>query len=294
MMKTLSEKIARFGLVLALSVASATLVVGPASAADEAHATPHYPIVKPPQEPWSFAGVFGKFDTGQLQRGYQVYKEVCAACHSMELVSFRNLGQPGGPHFSEAQVKALAETYQVQDGPNDAGDMFDRPARPSDRFPSPFPNPEAAAASNNGKAPPDLSLMGKARAVERGFPWFVLDIFTQYQEGGPDYIHGLLTGYREPPEGVTVGPGLHYNVGFSSGSAIAMAPPLADGQITYADGSPETVDQYSRDVSAFLMWTAEPHLDARKRIGFQVIVFLIVFAGLLFFAKRKIWAKVAH
>ncbi|MCX5578012.1 cytochrome c1 [Kaistia terrae] len=296
MMKSLSEKIARFGLVIALGVASATLVAGPASAAEgEAHAaTPHYPIVKPPQEPWSFAGVFGRFDTAQLQRGYQIYKEVCASCHSMNLVSFRNLGQPGGPHFSEAQVKALAETFQVQDGPNDVGDMFERAARPSDRFPAPFPNPEAAAASNNGKAPPDLSLMGKARAVERGFPWFVLDIFTQYQEGGPDYIHGLLTGYKEPPEGVKIGTGLHYNVGFGSGSAIAMAPPLSDGQVTYTDGTPETVDQYSRDVSAFLMWTAEPHLDARKRIGFQVIIFLIVFAGLLYLAKRKIWANVAH
>jgi ubiquinol-cytochrome c reductase cytochrome c1 subunit len=143
-------------------------------------------------------------------------------------------------------------------------------------------------------APPDLSLMGKARAVERGFPWFVFDIFTQYQEGGPDYIHGLLTGYKEPPEGMKIGTGLHYNVGFGSGAAIAMAPPLSDGQVTYADGSPETVDQYSRDVAAFLMWTAEPHLDARKRIGFQVIIFLIVFAGLLYLAKKKIWAKVAH
>jgi len=295
MMKTLSEKIARFGLAIALGVAASTLVTGPASAAEEgAHATPHYPIVKPPQEPWSFAGVFGRFDTAQLQRGYQVYKEVCAACHSMDLMSFRNLAQPGGPHFTEAQAKAVAESFQVQDGPNDEGDMFERPGRLSDRFPAPFPNHQAAAAANNGKAPPDLSLMAKARSVERGFPWFVLDIFTQYQEGGPDYIHGLLTGYKEPPAGTEVGPGLHYNVGFASGPAIAMAPPLSDGQVTYTDGTPETLDQYSRDVAAFLMWTAEPHLDARKRIGFQVIIFLIVFAGLLYFTKKKIWSRVAH
>ncbi|MCX5495207.1 cytochrome c1 [Kaistia dalseonensis] len=302
-MKTLTKSIARLTFALSLGVATATLAGGIASAAEEpaagGHAaaegeTPHYPMIKPTLESWSFAGVFGRFDTAQLQRGYQVYKEVCSNCHSMHLVSFRNLADEGGPHFSEEQVKTLAATFQVQDGPNDAGDMFERPGRPSDRFPSPFPNPQAAAAANNGKAPPDLSLMAKARAVERGFPWFILDFFTQYEEGGPDYIHGLLTGYTDPPAGVTVPPGGHYNPHFISGPSLAMPPPLSDGQVTYTDGTPETVDQYSRDVSAFLMWAAEPHLDARKRTGFQVILFLIVFAGLLYYTKKKIWANIAH
>ncbi|MBB5751990.1 cytochrome c1 [Prosthecomicrobium pneumaticum] len=258
------------------------------------HATAHYPIRKPEPQDWSFAGIFGKYDIGQLQRGYQVYKEVCANCHSMHLVAFRNLAEEGGPGFTAAQVKALAATYTVQDGPDDNGDMFERPALPSDRFPSPYPNAQAAAASNNGKAPPDLSLMAKGRAVERGFPWFLIDIVTQYQEGGPDYIHALLTGYQDPPEGVTVPPGTHYNPYFLAGAALAMPPPLADGQVTYSDGSPETVDQYARDVSAFLMWTAEPHLEARKRIGFQVLIFLGVFAALLYLTKRKIWSNIAH
>ncbi|MCX5515616.1 cytochrome c1 [Kaistia algarum] len=295
-MKTLSGTFARIGLGLMLGAAAFSFVGGPAAANEEgAEAAPtHFPIVKPNLEPWSFAGIFGRYDTAQLQRGYQVYKEVCAACHSMHLLSFRNLAQPGGPSFSVAQAQTVAASYQVQDGPNDAGDMFERPGRLSDRFPSPFPNPEAAAAANNGKAPPDLSLMAKARAVERGFPWFVLDLFTQYEEGGPDYIHGLLTGYKDAPPGMTIPPGLHYNPHFVSGPAIAMPPPLSDGQVTYTDGSPQTVDQYARDVSAFLMWGAEPHLDARKRTGFQVIIFLLVFAGLLYVTKKKIWAKVAH
>lgn len=258
------------------------------------HATAHFPIKKPEPQDWSFAGIFGKYDIGQLQRGYQVYKEVCSNCHSMHLVAFRNLAEEGGPGFTAAQVKALAATYTVQDGPDDNGDMFERPARPSDRFPSPYPNPQAAAASNNGKAPPDLSLMAKGRAVERGFPWFLIDIVTQYQEGGPDYIHALLTGYQDPPEGVTVPPGTHYNPYFMSAAALAMPPPLTDGQVTYSDGSPETVDQYARDVSAFLMWTAEPHLEARKRIGFQVLIFLGVFSVLLYLTKRKIWSNIAH
>jgi ubiquinol-cytochrome c reductase cytochrome c1 subunit len=296
MMKTLSGTFARIGLGLMLGAAAFSFVGGPAAANEEGvEAAPtHFPIVKPNLEPWSFAGIFGRYDTAQLQRGYQVYKEVCAACHSMHLLSFRNLAQPGGPSFSVAQAQTVAASYQIQDGPNDAGDMFERPGRLSDRFPSPFPNPEAAAAANNGKAPPDLSLMAKARAVERGFPWFVLDLFTQYEEGGPDYIHHLLTGYKDAPPGMTIPPGLHYNVGFVSGAAIAMPPPLSDGQVTYTDGTPQTVDQYARDVSAFLMWAAEPHLDARKRTGFQVIIFLLVFAGLLYVTKKKIWAKVAH
>ena len=247
----------------------------------------HFPIHKPKQEDWSFAGPFGKFDKAQLQRGLKVYKEVCSACHSMDLVAFRTLEDLG---YSEAQVKALAAEYTVQDGPNADGEMFERPGIPSDHFPSPFPNKEAAAAANNGAPPPDFSLIAKARGVERGFPTFVFDIFTQYAEGGPDYIHSLLTGYDEqPPEGMEIAEGTHYNPYFIAGKSLAMAPPLSDDQVTYDDGSPQTVDQYARDVSAFLMWAAEPHLETRKQTGLGVMVFLLLFAGLVYLTKRKIW-----
>jgi ubiquinol-cytochrome c reductase cytochrome c1 subunit len=245
-------------------------------------------------ERWSFAGPFGRFDTAQLQRGYQVYKEVCANCHSMKYLAFRNLSDKGGPAFTEDQVKALAASFQITDGPNDSGDMFERPGKPSDHFPSPFPNAEAAAAANGGAAPPDLSLMAKARGVERGLLWGLVDFFTQYQEGGPDYIHALLTGFRDPPPGVVVPEGTYYNPHFLAAASLKMPPPLADDQVTYTDGSPQTVDQYSRDVSAFLMWAAEPTLNERKRIGFEVLIFLVVFAGLMYLTKKRVWEKVPH
>jgi ubiquinol-cytochrome c reductase cytochrome c1 subunit len=280
---------------LAAAVFSALLAfaVVPALAADEG-GIPSYPLKKPELQKWSFAGPFGNFDTAQLQRGYQIYKEVCSACHSMKYMTFRNLGQEGGPHFSQAEVTSLAATFQITDGPNDTGDMFQRPGKPSDHFPSPFPNVEAAAAANGGAAPPDLSLMAKARGVERGVFWAIVDFFTQYQEGGPDYIHALLTGFQDPPTGVTVPDGTYYNPYFMNAASTHMPPPLKDGIVTYTDGTPQTVDQYARDVAAFLMWTAEPHLVERKRLGFEVMVFLIVFAGLMYFTKRKVWEKVAH
>lgn len=252
---------------------------------------------KPPRTSWSFAGPFGTFDRAQIQRGFQVFRESCASCHSMSKLYFRNLSQPGGPQFSDAQVQALAAEYKVKDGPDDAGEMFERPARPADHWPSPFPNVNAAAAANGGKAPPDLSVMAKARTYERGFPWFITDVFTLYQENGPDYVAALLQGYEEPPAGFEVPPGGHYNRYFP-GHVIAMPKPLSDGQITYpkdAEGRPvvpETVAQYSKDVTAFLMWTAEPHMEARKRLGFQVMLFLLVFAGLLYYTKKKIWSDV--
>nr|CAD6410326.1 cytochrome c1 family protein [Rhizobium sp. Q54] len=264
------------------------------AAEGDAHAegaTPHYPINKPREVDWSFAGPFGHYDKGQLQRGLKVYTEVCAACHSMSLVSFRTLEDLG---YSEEQVKAFAANYQVTDGPNDDGDMFERAAVPSDYFPSPFPNAQAAAASNNGAAPPDFSLIAKARGVTRGFPQFVFDMFTQYQEGGPDYIYSLLTGYQEPPEGVEVPEGTYYNPYFIASASLAMAPPLSDGQVTYDDGSPETLDQYSKDVSAFLMWAAEPHLEDRKRTGFMVMVFLLIFTGLIYLTKKSVYASKEH
>lgn len=246
---------------------------------------------QPPRQKWSFSGPFGKFDRGQIQRGFKVYREVCQVCHGLSYIAFRNLSEPGGPGFSPEQAAAVAAEYKIKDGPNDQGEMFERPGRLADRFPSPFPNDQAARAVHNGAVPPDLSVMAKARTYERGFPWFIFDIFTQYQENGPDYLMALLKGYEEPPQGLTLPPGTQYNKYFP-GHAIAMPPPLTDGRVDYTDGAPATLDQYARDVTAFLMWTAEPHMETRKRIGFQVMIFLIIFAGLLYFVKKKVWAGV--
>jgi ubiquinol-cytochrome c reductase cytochrome c1 subunit len=277
---------------LAFGLMLSTGVVNAEEAAHNAAEPTHFPIMKPVEQDWSFAGPFGTFDKAQLQRGLKVYKEVCAACHSMQRVAFRNLEDLG---YSEEQVKAFAAEYEVQDGPNAEGEMFTRKAKPSDYFPSPFPNVEAAAAANNGAAPPDFSLIAKARASERGFPQFLIDPFTGYAENGPDYIYGLLTGYGQtPPEGMEIAEGTHYNPHFMSGKALAMAQPITDGQVTYDDGSPATVDQYSRDVSAFLMWAAEPHLEARKKTGFSVMIFMLLFGALVYLAKKKVWAGVAH
>jgi ubiquinol-cytochrome c reductase cytochrome c1 subunit len=275
-----------------LALGLSLIAAGTAAAAEEEGATPHYPIKKPVEQNWSFEGPFGTYDRGQLQRGLKVYREACSACHSMDLVAFRTLRDLG---YSDAQVSALAAEYTIEDGPDSNGDMFERPGVASDRFPSPFANPEQAAASNNGAAPPDLSLIAKARGVERGFPTFVFDIFTQYAESGPDYIYGLLTGYEEEvPEGISIPEGTYYNPHFISGPALAMPPPLSEGLVTYDDGSPETVEQYAKDISAFLMWAAEPHLEARKQTGFVAFIFLVLFAGLVFLTKRKIWEGEAH
>ena len=277
-----------------LAAAMAALLLGAPARAEDAHGGP-----VPPRVNWSFAGMFGRFDEAQLQRGFQVYKEVCSACHSMKLVSFRNLAQEGGPHFSASQVKALAATYQVKDGPNDSGEMFERPGRPADTFPAPFPNDQAAAAANGGKAPPDFSVIAKARTFSRGNLTFLYDWlpFVGYTEQGPDYIHGLLNGYKEAPKDFQVPDGGHYNL-YYPGHIIAMPPPISDGQVTYAKNDqgqpvvPETVEQYGKDVSAFLMWAAEPHMMDRKALGFRVILFLIILSGLLYYVKKKVWADV--
>lgn len=274
-----------------LIVTFAGATVSLAAGGGEDGETAHYPIKKPGYVDWSFAGPFGHYDKGQLQRGLKVYIEVCAACHSMDLVAFRTLEDLG---YSEAQVKALAAEYEVEDGPDAEGEMFTRAAIGSDYFPSPFPNKEAAAYANNGAVPPDFSLLAKARGVERGFPTFIFDIFTMYAENGPDYIHALLTGYEDAPAGVEVLEGTYYNPYFIAGSALAMANPLDDGLVTYDDGAPETVDQYAQDVSAFLMWAAEPHLDDRKRLGFMVLIFLIVFSGLLYLTKKSVYSNLEH
>jgi cytochrome c1 len=272
--------------ILSLAVLGSLAVSAAVSPVLAAGETP-----QPTMQKWSFSGPFGTFDRAQLQRGFKVYREVCQTCHGLDLLSFRNLGQPGGPGYSEAQVKQIASEYKIKDGPNDQGEMFERDGRPADRFPRPWAN-ENAARTQYGAVPPDLSVMAKARTFERGFPWFIFDIFTQYQEQGVDYITALMQGYEDkPPAGVNVPSGLSYNRYFP-GHVLAMPKPMEDGRVTYEDGSPQTLAQYSKDVSAFLMWAAEPHMEARKRIGFQVMIFLLVFAGLLYFTKKKVWHAV--
>jgi ubiquinol-cytochrome c reductase cytochrome c1 subunit len=256
-------------------------------------AAPTEPVVK---QHWSFAGPFGTFDKNQLQRGFQVFETVCSSCHSAHLLSFRNLSEPGGPEFSEAQVKALAATYQIVDPSADGGT---RPGLSSDRWPDPFASEQEARDSNGGALPPDMSVLAKARSVEDHFPNWVFNYFTTYAEGGPDYIHALLNGYlEEPPAGVEMQPGKYYNKVFP-GHAISMPPPLSDGQVPYGEAAdattvPLTVDQYSRDAAAFLMWMAEPHLNENKAAGFRVLSFLLLFAVLMYFVKQRVWRKVEH
>jgi ubiquinol-cytochrome c reductase cytochrome c1 subunit len=243
--------------------AAAVLSAGPARAAEgEIHL---------PDTRFSFEGLFGTFDRGSLQRGFQVYKEVCSNCHSMRLLSYRNLTEIG---LTEDQVRAIASQFQVQDGPDDQGQMFERPARPSDRFRRPFANDQAARSANNGALPPDLSVMVKAR------------------QGGADYLHALLTGYVDPPEGFNLMEGMNYNAYFP-GHQIAMPNVLNPGQVEYADGTEATVEQMARDVSTFLAWAAEPELEARRRMGIRIVLFLIVLAGLTYAVKRRVWAD-AH
>jgi ubiquinol-cytochrome c reductase cytochrome c1 subunit len=225
---------------------------------------------KPPGQSWSFDGIFGTFDRAMAQRGFQVYKENCTSCHSMNLLRYRNLGALG---FSEDEVKAIAASVEVTDGPNDQGEMFQRTGRPSDKFKAPFANANAARAANNGAYPPDLSVITKARA------------------GGADYIHAVLTGYEDPPAGVTLLEGMNYNEYFP-GKQIGMPKPLNDDQISYTDGTKATVDQMARDVATFLTWAAEPEMEHRKALGVKVILFLLLLSILLYAVKRRVWADV--
>lgn len=226
----------------------------------------------PPHQQWSFDGVFGTYDQAALQRGFQVYKEVCSACHAVKHLYFRDLEQIG---YSADQVKGIAAQYKVNDGPNDKGQMYERPARPSDPIPSPFPNDEAARTANNGGLPPDLSLITLAR------------------EGGADYVWAILNGFKPAPKGFAEVPGTYYNEYFA-GHHIKMPPPLSDGQVKFADGSASTVPQMAHDVATFLTWAAEPDLDERHRMGFKVILFLVIATIVFYAAKRKIWSRVAH
>jgi len=255
MIKTLKKSLAVLALASLVSVSSAP---AQAEASKE----------KLPAREWSFNGMFGTFDRASLQRGLQVYQEVCAACHSLRLVAYRNLAAIG---FSEDQVKAVAAEFEVTDGPNAEGEMYTRPARPSDRFASPFANENAARASNNGALPPDLSLMTKSR------------------KGGADYLHALLTSYKEEaPDGFKLGEGMQYNV-FFPGNQIAMAPPLDDDAVEYADGTKATTEQLATDVTTFLAWAAEPELEERKRMGVKVLLFLIVLTAMMYALKRQVW-----
>ena len=247
-----------------LSLAALSLII--LSAAGAVAATGQAPLRK---MDWPFEGMLGKVDRPAAQRGFQVYKEVCAACHGMSLVAFRNLQEIG---FSEAEVKALAASYQISDGPNDEGEMFERPGLPSDYFPSPFPNENAARAAYGGAYPPDLSLIVKAR------------------ENGADYLYSLLTGYVEPPAGTTLAAGQYYNRYFP-GHVLAMPPPLTEGLVEYGEGTPATVEQMSRDVTVFLQWAAEPEMELRKRTGIKVLVFLFIFTVFAYIAKQHVWRK---
>ena len=221
---------------------------------------------------WSFKGVFGKFDRGSLQRGYQVYTEVCASCHSMKLLSYRNLTEKGGPEFSEEQAKSMAANFDVTDGPNNDGDMFTRPAKLSDKFVEPYQNIQEAKASNGGAYPPDMSVLAKARA------------------GGADYIYSLLLGYEEAPAGFELDDGVYYNK-YMPGNTIKMSEPISDGIVEYSDGTNSTKEQIAKDVTAFLVWTSEPHLESQHRMGFKAIIYLIILIILVYLSKKKVWSR---
>ncbi len=257
-------------IALPLGLAIGLAMSGAALAAEDSMA--------PKEMEWSFSGPFGKFDRAALQRGFQVYKEVCAACHGLNQVAFYSLAEEGGPGFSEAEVKALASQVQIPAEPNDRGETYDengerikRPGIPSDYMISPFANEQAARAANGGAVPPDLSLIVKAR------------------EGGADYVYSILTGFDQtPPEGFTPVEGKYYNPYFPGGN-IAMPKPLNENGVTFADGTPATIDQQAHDVVTFLSWAAEPKMEARKRIGVGVMIFLLGLSTLLFLSYRKLW-----
>ena len=222
---------------------------------------------------WSFKELTGKFDRASLQRGFQVYKEVCASCHSMQYLSYRNLGEPGGPEFTQEEVKAIAASVEIEDGPDSQGEMFTRQGKPSDKFKSPYPNIEASTAANGGAYPPDMSVLVKARP------------------GGADYMYSVLMGYEEPPAGMKLDDGVYYNK-YMIGQKIKMASPLSDGIVEYSDGTEATMDQMAKDVTTFLAWAAEPELEERHRIGFKVIIYLILLTILVYLSMKKIWSRI--
>jgi len=221
---------------------------------------------------WNFEGVFGTFDRASLQRGYQVYQEVCSGCHSMQHLSYRNLSEKGGPEFTKEEAKAIAAQFEVTDGPNEDGEMFTRPARLSDKFVSPFPNVKAAAAANGGAYPPDMSVLAKAR------------------KGGADYIYSLLMGYEEAPAGYELDDGVYYNK-YMAGNKIKMAEPIYEDAVQYSDGTKATKEQITKDVTAFLVWAGDPHLESRHKMGFKVFFYLIILLTLVYLSKQKVWSR---
>ena len=222
---------------------------------------------------WSFKELTGKFDRASLQRGFQVYKEVCSSCHSMEYLSYRNLGEPGGPEFSLEEVKAIAASVEIDDGPDNQGEMFTRPGKPSDKFKSPYPNVQASTVANGGAYPPDMSVLVKARP------------------GGADYMYSVLMGYEEPPAGMKLDDGVYYNK-YMIGQKIKMASPLMEGIVEYSDGTEATVDQMAKDVTTFLAWAAEPELEVRHKLGIKVIIYLLLLTILVYLSMKKIWSRI--
>jgi ubiquinol-cytochrome c reductase cytochrome c1 subunit len=221
---------------------------------------------------WSFEGFFGTFDRSSLQRGYQVYQEVCSGCHSVQHLSYRNLSEKGGPEFSIEEAKALASQFEVEDGPNSEGEMFMRPGRLSDKFVKPYPNVEASTAANDGAYPPDMSVLAKARA------------------GGADYIYSLLMGYEEVPTGFELDDGVYYNK-YMPGNKIKMSEPISEGIVEYSDGTNSTKAQIAKDVTTFLVWASEPHLESQHRMGFKTIIYLIILITLVYMSKKKVWSR---
>jgi len=221
---------------------------------------------------WSFKGIFGTFDRASLQRGYQVYQEVCSGCHSVQHLSYRNLSEKGGPEFSIEEAKAIASQFEVEDGPNSDGEMFNRLGRLSDKFVKPYPNVQASTAANGGAYPPDMSVLAKARA------------------GGADYIYSLLLGYEEAPSGFELDDGVYYNK-YMPGNKIKMSAPLSDGLVEYADGTQSTTTQMAKDITTFLVWAAEPHLESQHRMGFKAIIYLIILLTLVYMSKQKVWSR---
>ncbi len=281
--------------VIALSLTVSALI--------PAHAAGGEPIDIERQD-WSFAGFFGQFDKPQLQRGFQVYQEVCAACHGLKRVYFRNLGEKGGPEFPVESVKQLAKDWpnQITDGPNEEGEMFERPPKLSDPILGPFKNDNQARSLNNGALPVDLSLITKARTIENHQPWhqhiltMIKDVFTGYQEAGADYVYALLTGYKDEPADFKMSEGMYYNKVFP-GHQIAMVQPIADdGSVEYQEnaGAKSSLEQNAKDVTAFLAWAADPSLETRKYIGWHVMLYLLVTTILLYIAKKRVWANVKH
>ena len=221
---------------------------------------------------WTFSGLFGTFDRASLQRCYQVYTEVCSGCHSVQHLSYRNLTEKGGPEFSAEEAKLMASQFEVEDGPNSDGEMFMRPARLSDKFVKPYPNIESSTAANGGAYPPDMSVLAKARA------------------GGADYIYSLLLGYEDAPEGFELDDGVYYNK-YMPGNKIKMSEPVSEGIVEYADGTASSKEQVAKDVTAFLVWASEPHLEAQHRMGFKTIVYLIILITLVYMSKQKVWSR---